>query len=78
MAHPLELIARREAELDALSRKRGLTETEIAEAERLKARKSVVMLRLPRQIVAAKRKLDRLQRLYFATGPAAPAFTLHI
>ncbi|MBB6191492.1 hypothetical protein FHS51_001719 [Sphingobium wenxiniae] len=71
MASPLEIIARREAELDDLSRARSLSSAEVAEAERLKARKRVVLLRLPRQIAATERKLERLRSIYADAQVAA-------
>lgn len=61
--HPLEIIARRIAELDALSRDRGLSPAESAELDRLIVRRRVVLTRLPRQIDAAQRKLAFLQTL---------------
>ena len=71
LSHPLEIISRREAELDALSRRRGLSPAESAELDRLTARKQIVLLRLPRQIAAAQQKLARLQSLHQRAQVAA-------
>ncbi|WP_370170951.1 hypothetical protein [Sphingobium abikonense] len=70
-AHPLEIIDRREAELDKLARQRGLSPAESAELDRLIARKRIVLLRLPRQIAAAQAKLARLQSLHKRAQVAA-------
>lgn len=70
-SHPLDLIWRRETELDALARRRGLSPTESAELDRLIARKRIVLLRLPRQIAAAQAKLARLQSLHQRAQVAA-------
>ncbi|MEJ7933634.1 hypothetical protein WG907_05085 [Sphingobium sp. AN558] len=61
--HPLNIIERREAELNALSRQRGLSPSDVDELERLLARKQRYLRRLPQQISAAQDKLARLQSL---------------
>lgn len=60
-SHPLEIIDRREAELDARCRERGLSPSETEELCRLRPRRATVLLRLPRQIAAARAKLAFLQ-----------------
>lgn len=61
--HPLQIVAKRIAELDDLRRIRGLSPVERAELDRLYDRRRIIQHRLPIQIAAAEEKLARLRAL---------------
>lgn len=68
--HPLQIVAKRIAELDDLRRIRGLSPVERAELDRLYDRRRIIQHRLPIQIAAAEEKLARLRALLPATQAA--------